>query len=67
MKRTVWYKLIVASMWILQVFGASALIVTILALSCVRMNFWIGACTVLPGWLIVKGLNKLSKGGADHG
>ncbi len=56
MKKTFGYKLAVAALWTLHVFGASALIITVLTLCGVHMNWWIGALSVVPGWLIIYGL-----------
>lgn len=56
MKKTFGYKVAVAALWVLHVFGASALVVTILALCGVHMHWWIGALSVVPGWLIIRGL-----------
>lgn len=59
MKKTFVYKVTKAALWVLHMFGASAFLLTVMALCGVPMNFWVGVCTVLPGWLIIKGLLNL--------
>lgn len=59
MKKSFVYKVTKAALWVLHVFGASAFLLTVMALCGVPMNFWVGVCTVLPGWLIIKGLLNL--------
>lgn len=59
MKKTFLYRAATVALIILHVFGASAFLLTVMALCGVPMNFWVGVCTVLPGWLIIKGLLNL--------
>ena len=51
------YKLSFAVLWCLHVLGATALVIVALALCGVPMNFWIGAASVIPGYLICKALH----------
>ena len=59
MKKTFIYKVTKAALCVLQVFGASAFLLTVLALCGVPMCWWVGVCSALPGWLIVKWLLAL--------
>ena len=59
MKKTFVYKVTKAALWVLHVFGASAFLLTIMALCGVPMSWWVGVCTALPGWLIIKWLMAL--------
>ena len=59
MKKTLVYKLVKEALLALQIFGASAFLLTVLALCGVPMNFWIGVCSVLPGWAIIKLLTEV--------
>lgn len=73
MKKTFAYKVTKAALWVLQVFGASAFLLTVLALCGVPMGWQIGVCSVLPGCLIIQGLvdicsherRKMKKGVVD--
>lgn len=60
MKKTFWFKFAIRTGHALHVFGATALVVTVLALCGVPMTWWIGSLCVAPGWLIVRGLTALA-------
>lgn len=61
MKKTFVYKVTKAALWVLHVFGASAFLLTIMALCGVPMGWQIGVCSVLPGCLIIQGLVAISR------
>lgn len=56
MKKTFIYKASNAAMWVFTVFGASAFLLTVMALCGVPMSWQIGVCSVLPGCVIIQGL-----------
>ena len=56
MKKTFLYKAVDAAMWVFTIFGASAFLLTVMALCGVPMGWQIGVCSVLPGCLIIQGL-----------
>ena len=60
MKETLGYKVTVAVAWMIHVFGASALVITVLALCGVHMNWQIGALCAVPGWLMIRALTELA-------
>ena len=73
MKKTFIYKASNAAMWVFTVFGASAFLLTVMALCGVPMGWQIGVYSVLPGCLIIQGLvsicdhemRKMKKGVVD--
>lgn len=74
MKKTFVYKVTKAALWVLHVFGASAFLLTVMALCGVPMGWQIGVCSVLPGCLIIQGLvaicsherRKMNRAFIDH-
>jgi len=58
MKSSFGYKLSIAILWSLHVLGASSVVMLVLALCKIRMTFWIGATTVIPGYLVCKALHS---------
>ena len=56
MKKTFLFKAVDAAMWVFTIFGASAFLLTVLALCGVPMGWQIGVCSVLPGCVIIQGL-----------
>lgn len=74
MKKTFIYKAANAAMWVFTVFGASAFLLTVMALCGVPMGWQIGVCSVLPGCLIIQGLvaicsherRKMKRAFIDH-
>lgn len=74
MKKTFIYKASNAAMWVFTIFGASAFLLTVLALCGVPMGWQIGVCSVLPGCLIIQGLvaicsherRKMKRAFIDH-
>lgn len=73
MKKTFLFKAVDAAMWVFTIFGASAFLLTVLALCGVPMGWQIGVCSVLPGCVIIQGLvaicsherRKMKKGVVD--
>ena len=59
MKKTFIYKAANAALCVFTAFGASAFLLTVMALCGVPMCWWVGVCTALPGWLIIKWLLAL--------
>ena len=74
MKKTFLFKAVDAAMWVFTIFGASAFLLTVLALCGVPMGWQIGVCSVLPGCLIIQGLvaifrhelRKMKRSFIDH-
>lgn len=74
MKKTFLFKAVDAAMWVFTIFGASAFLLTVLALCGVPMGWQIGVCSVLPGCLIIQGLvtifrhelRKMKRAFIDH-
>ena len=56
MKKTFIYKASNAALRVFTVFGASAFLLTVLALCGVPRGWQIGVCSVLPGCVIIQGL-----------
>ena len=56
MKKTFIYKAVNVAMWVVTVFGATAFLLTVMALCGVPMSWQIGVCSVLPGCVIIQGL-----------
>lgn len=73
MKKTFVHKAATVALIILHVFGASAFLLTVMAMCGVPMGWQIGVCSVLPGCLIIQGLisicnherNKMVKAVSD--
>lgn len=59
MRETFLYKFAYWTAFSFYVFGASAFVLTVLALCGVEVNFWIGVLSVIPGSLMLFGLAKL--------
>lgn len=56
MKKTFIYKAANAALCVFTAFGASAFLLTVLALCGVPIGWQIGVCSVLPGCVIIQGL-----------
>ena len=59
MKNTLLYVITKIALKVLHIFGACAFLLTILALCGVRIDFFIGFCSVLPGWGIIELLTQI--------
>ena len=74
MKKTFIYKVTKAALCVFTAFGASAFLLTVMALCGVPMGWQIGVCSVLPGCLIIQGLisicnherRKMKRAFIDH-
>ena len=74
MKKTFIYKAANAALCVFTAFGASAFLLTVMALCGVPMGWQIGVCSVLPGCLIIQGLvaifrherRKMNRAFIDH-